>query len=71
MPKLSLTDVAIGDLVLAECAVIRYKTDGSPPHVWKEWKVGFQLRVLSVLYKRRAGALHPPVLFPDNIVGTF
>ncbi len=70
MPRLPLTDLMIGDLVLAECTAIRYKVDNAPAHQWDSWQVGFQLHALSLLHRRSETIAPPPSFFTDDFEGT-
>lgn len=52
MPKIQLTDLSIGDLVLVECWLVRGRTDERVPGVWSTWVTAFQLRAVSILLPR-------------------
>ncbi|TFK86993.1 hypothetical protein K466DRAFT_565641 [Polyporus arcularius HHB13444] len=68
MDRIPITDLMVGDLVLVECAAIRYKADDSPG--WTLWQVGFQMHAISVLCRRSETVAPPQLFFSDNFVGT-
>lgn len=69
MPRLSITDLMIGDLVLVECTAIRCKHDKKPPQQWDHWVAGFQFHAILILYRRSETVAPPPCFFPDDFEG--
>ncbi|KAI0349494.1 hypothetical protein OH77DRAFT_1226567 [Trametes cingulata] len=65
MRKLHAYQLGMGDIVLLEVALTRYKT-GSIKYVWKEWNVAFELRSVSLLAEAPVGTVSAEPLFPDN-----